>query len=95
MTSKSQYLFILLILLISYSVSNADIINIPGDYSEIQQGIDAGEFAPGSSLEAAYAIGSIIEGTVMLWLYDPEQIDIQAHIKSSIELLLKGLKSSD
>ncbi len=61
----------------------------------IQQGIDAGEFNPGSALEAAYAIGSIIEGSVMLWLYDPEQIDIQDHIKSSINLLLKGLKSSN
>lgn len=60
----------------------------------IQQGIDAGEFNPGSALEAAYAIGSIIEGTVMLWLYDPEQIAIQDHIKSSTNLLLKGLKSS-
>ena len=61
----------------------------------IQQGIDAGEFLPGSALEAAYAIGSIIEGTVMLWLYDPGQIDIQDHIKSSTSLLLKGLKSTN
>ena len=61
----------------------------------IQQGIDAGEFKPNSALEAAYAIGAIIEGTVMLWLYDPDRIDIQAHIKSSVELLLQGLKGSD
>jgi TetR/AcrR family fatty acid metabolism transcriptional regulator len=61
----------------------------------IQQGIDAGEFNPGSAQEAAYAIGAIIEGTVMLWLYDPAQIDILAHIKSSTKLLIKGLKSSD
>ncbi len=61
----------------------------------IQQGIDAGEFNPNSALEAAYTIGAIIEGTVMLWLYDPDQIDIQAHIKSSTELLLQGLKVSD
>ena len=61
----------------------------------IQQGIDAGELRPGSALEAGYAIGSIIEGTVMLWIYDPEQINIQDHIKSSTSLLLKGLKSSN
>ena len=61
----------------------------------IQQGMDAGEFNPGSAQEAAYAIGAIIEGTVMLWLYDPDQIDIQAHIKSSTKLLLQGLKNSD
>ena len=61
----------------------------------IQQGMDAREFNPGSALEAAYAIGAIIEGTVMLWLYDPEQIEIQAHIKSSTKLLIQGLKYSD
>jgi len=61
----------------------------------IQQGIDAGEFIPGSALQAAYAIGAIIEGTIMLWLYDPDQIDIQAHIRSSTELLLRGLKTSE
>ena len=57
----------------------------------IQQGIDSGEFKPYDALEAAYAIGSIIEGTVMLWLYDPDQIDIQTHIRSSTELLVQGL----
>lgn len=61
----------------------------------IQQGIDAGEFVQGSALEAAYAIGAIIEGTVMLWLYDPEQIDILVQIQSSTELLLKGLKNPE
>jgi AcrR family transcriptional regulator len=61
----------------------------------IQQGIDAGEFIQGSALEAAYAIGAIIEGTVMLWLYDPEQVDILAQIQSSTELLLKGLKNPE
>ncbi len=60
----------------------------------IQQGIDAGEFNPVNPMEAAYALGAIIEGTVMLWLYDPEQIDILAHIKTSTELLLQGLKVS-
>ena len=61
----------------------------------LQQGIDTGEFNLNSPLEAAYAIGAIIEGTVMLWLYDPDQINIQAHIKSSTKLLIQGLKFSD
>ena len=60
----------------------------------IQQGIDSGEFMPGSALEAAYAIGAIIEGTVMLWIYAPHQIDIQAHITSSTKLLIRGLKTA-
>jgi len=59
----------------------------------IQQGIDSGEFKTNSPQDAAITIGSIIEGTVMLWMYDPETIDIVQHIKSNIQLLLNGLRS--
>ena len=59
----------------------------------IQQGIDDGEFEIDSALEAAIAVGSIIEGTVMLWLYDPDNIDIIGHIRSNTNLLLNGLRS--
>ncbi len=61
--------------------------------SLIQQGLDSGEFQADSAMEASIAIGSILEGTVLLWVYDPSQIDIKNHIKSNINLLLKGLKT--
>lgn len=61
--------------------------------SLICQGIDSGEFKTDSPLDAAITIGSIIEGTVMLWLYDPESIDIIQHIKSNTRLLLNGLRA--
>jgi AcrR family transcriptional regulator len=61
--------------------------------SLIQQGLDAGEFQADSAMEASIAIGSIIEGTVLLWVYDPSQIDIKYHIKSNINLLLQGLRT--
>ncbi|MCD4801535.1 MAG: TetR/AcrR family transcriptional regulator [Anaerolineales bacterium] len=61
--------------------------------SLIQQGLDSGEFQADSAMEASIAIGSILEGTVLLWVYDPSQIDIKHHIKSNINLLLKGLKT--
>jgi AcrR family transcriptional regulator len=57
----------------------------------IQQGIDSGELDVDSVREAAIAIGSILEGTVVLWVYDPDQIDIKKHILSNIGLLLKSL----
>ena len=60
----------------------------------IQQGMDAGEFAPGSALEAAYTMGSIIEGTVILWMYDPDSIDILLQIRTGTKLILQGLKNS-
>ncbi len=61
----------------------------------IQQGIDSGEFKAVNSLDAAIAISAIIEGTVMLWLYDPDHIDIKTHIKSNVQLLMHGLKTSE
>ena len=60
----------------------------------IQQGIDSGEFKTMNALDGAIAISAIIEGTVMLWLYDPDHIDILAHIKSNTHLLMHGLKTS-
>ena len=61
--------------------------------SLIQQGLDSGEFQADSAMEASIAIGSVLEGTVLLWVYDPSQIDIKYHIKSNINLLLKGLRT--
>ncbi len=61
--------------------------------SLIQQGLDSGEFQADSAMEASIAIGSILEGTVLLWVYDPSQIDIKYHIKSNINLLLQGLRT--
>jgi TetR/AcrR family fatty acid metabolism transcriptional regulator len=59
----------------------------------IQQGIDSGEFQGCSARDAAIAMGAIIEGTVMLWMYDPGGIDIKTHIISSTRILLRGLQT--
>jgi AcrR family transcriptional regulator len=61
----------------------------------IQQGIDSGEFHSINAQEAAIAMGSIIEGTVMLWIYDPEGIDIKHHILSNAHLLLHGFQTQN
>lgn len=58
----------------------------------IQQGINSGEFQARDARNAAIAMGSIIEGTLMLWMYDPDGIDISDHILSSTQFLLKGLR---
>jgi len=61
--------------------------------SLIKQGLDSGELRADSDLEAAIAIGSLLEGTVILWFYDPDHIDIKHHVKSNLKLLLQGLKT--
>ena len=59
----------------------------------IQQGINSGEFLVEDPEEAAIALGSILEGTVVLWLYDPEQIDVKRNLGTSANLLIQGLKT--
>jgi AcrR family transcriptional regulator len=58
----------------------------------LQQGTDQGEFQTRSAREAAIAIGAILEGTIVLWFYDPDEIDIKTHIMTNISLLVSGLK---
>lgn len=58
----------------------------------IQQGIDQGEFQPVSSKQAAIAISAIIEGTLLLWVADPETVNLNEQILSGVSILLEGLK---
>jgi AcrR family transcriptional regulator len=58
----------------------------------IEQGIARGELRTVSSKESAIAIGALIEGTILLWIYDPDLIDLEQHIESSFNLLFDGLK---
>jgi AcrR family transcriptional regulator len=57
----------------------------------IQRGIAAGEFRGVDPHDAAVAIGAIYEGTVLLWVYDSSLVDLEKHIRSSMQLLLEGL----
>jgi hypothetical protein len=58
----------------------------------IQRGIDSGEFRQVDPQEVAIAAGAIYEGTILLWVYDKTLIDIDHHIRSSIQLLLEGIQ---
>lgn len=59
----------------------------------IQEGIDNGEFRPANAEEVAITTVAIFEGTILLWVYDPESIDVSRHIRQGIELLLMGLQT--
>jgi AcrR family transcriptional regulator len=60
----------------------------------IQQGIDRGEFQPVSSNQAAIAVSAIIEGTLLLWVADPETVNPNEHILTGVSILLEGLKAN-
>ena len=58
----------------------------------LQQGIDSGEFRNIDPRSAAITVGAIIEGTILIWVYDQSLVDPEKHIREGIILLLEGLK---
>jgi AcrR family transcriptional regulator len=59
----------------------------------IQRGIDSGEFRQVNAREAAIAMGAIIEGTLLLWVYDRTMVNPEQHIHSGMKLLLEGIQA--
>ena len=58
----------------------------------IQQGMDGGEFQPGNARQLALTSGSIFEGTLLLWIYDPVTVDWETQIRAGIDLLLQWME---
>lgn len=59
----------------------------------IQRGIDSGEFRQVNAREVAIAGSAIIEGTLLLWVYDKSMIEPEKHIRSGMKLLLEGVQA--
>jgi len=58
----------------------------------IEDGIASGEFQPHDPADVALALGALIEGTVLLWVYDAESVDVEAQLRTGTRLLLEGLR---
>lgn len=61
----------------------------------IEQGVESGELRRVDPFAVTVAVAAIFEGAVMLWVYDPALIDLDVHIRSSMALLLNGLKNKE
>jgi AcrR family transcriptional regulator len=59
----------------------------------IQRGMDQGEFRPENARQIALAFGAQIEGTLLLWAYDPETMQVEEQLRLGATLVLKGLAS--
>jgi AcrR family transcriptional regulator len=59
----------------------------------IKRGIDSGEFKQVNAKEVAIAMGAILEGTILIWVYDKSLVNPEIHIRSGIKLLLEGVKA--
>lgn len=58
----------------------------------IQGGINTGEFKKLDPQDVGIAIGAIIEGTILLWVYDRNLVKPEIHIIKGIRLLIDGIK---
>jgi TetR/AcrR family fatty acid metabolism transcriptional regulator len=59
----------------------------------VQRGMDQGEFRPGNARQIALAFGAQLEGTLLLWAYDPETMQVEEQLRLGAALVLKGLAS--
>ena len=59
----------------------------------VQHGMDNGEFTPGDARQMTIAIGSALEGTLLLWAYAPKMVHPEEQLRVSVVLLLNGLEA--
>ena len=59
----------------------------------VQEAIERGEFRPVDPRDVSIALGAIVEGTILLWVYDPEIVDIDHHAQFATSVFLDGLKT--
>lgn len=59
----------------------------------IEQGVAAGEFRALDATGVAVALGAVIEGTLLLWVFDPDLVKIGEHMTAGFDLILAGLQN--
>jgi len=57
----------------------------------IQEGIESGEFAPTDALKAARALDALMSGIILQWVYAQEEMDVNAQLRYSVQLIFQGL----
>jgi AcrR family transcriptional regulator len=57
----------------------------------IEEGIANGEFAPTEARRAALALDALLSGTILHWVYAPEEVDIDAQLRYAVQLIFRGL----
>jgi AcrR family transcriptional regulator len=57
----------------------------------IEQGIASGEFRAVDAKQTAFAIGAIVEGTLLFWVIAPDAADLDQQTEAGMRLLLAGI----
>lgn len=61
----------------------------------VKQGVAAGEFQPTDARAAAMTMGSIVEGTMLLWLFDSDAVKIDEQVRYSVDVMIRGLMKQE
>jgi AcrR family transcriptional regulator len=59
----------------------------------IEQGVRAGEFRGVDPAQAAVTLGAVLEGVMLLWLFDFRAADLSTQLHGAAELVVKGMES--
>jgi AcrR family transcriptional regulator len=58
----------------------------------VEEGIAAGDFRDGNAYDISMAYGALIEGSMVIWSYDPDNVDLHHLLSKNAEIFLDGLK---
>lgn len=58
----------------------------------IQEGVDGDEFRQVDVQAAALLLSATLEGLALLWMIDPESVDLKKHSETCLGLILDGLR---
>jgi AcrR family transcriptional regulator len=58
----------------------------------VEEGIAGGDFRQGNAYDISMAYGALIEGSMVIWAYDPENVDLHDLLSKNSKIFLDGLK---
>ncbi len=58
----------------------------------IEQGIEQGEFRKQDPRMAAVALGAILEGSLLLWVFSPRAINLPEQVRSGMDTFIRGME---
>ena len=58
----------------------------------IEQGMARGEFRRVDARHTAITLGAVVEGSVLLWVFDPKMVQLEEQLETGVRLVLEGLK---
>lgn len=59
----------------------------------INKGMSDGDFKAGDAHQAALAIGALLEGTLLLWCYDPDGIELESQLGACSTMIFDSLEN--